>query len=235
MELKMTLPQTCIPCPKIEEDCYDWYERHAARCALVAENQYDLVFIGDSITHFWSDEDAVSYGGPVWHEYYDRRKAFNLGFGFDRTQNVLWRLAHGELAGQHPKCIVLNIGTNQFSVTPKHPCDSPEDAAAGILAVVTELRRMFPEAEVIVMAVFPRGTAAQPYQPLIDRTNALVREKLRGMDKVQQLDIGEQFRHPDGSLRTELYEPCLTHLNAAGYRVWAEALEPEFRRILQEK
>ena len=25
------LPRSCIPCEKIEEDCYDWYQRHAAK------------------------------------------------------------------------------------------------------------------------------------------------------------------------------------------------------------
>ena len=114
-------PRSCIPCPKIENDAYDWYKRHETRCELAKKNSYDIVFIGDSITHFWADEDGVTHGVEVWREYYGRRRVLNLGFGFDRTQNVLWRLEHGELDGQCPKLVVLNIGTNQFSATPNYP------------------------------------------------------------------------------------------------------------------
>lgn len=99
---------------------------------LQRKNSYDIVFIGDSITHFWADEDGVTHGVEVWREYYGRRRVLNLGFGFDRTQNVLWRLEHGELDGQCPKLVVLNIGTNQFSATPNYPCDTSADAAEGI-------------------------------------------------------------------------------------------------------
>ena len=227
-------PRSCIPVPKIEEDCYDWYERHRSRCELTRANRYDLVFIGDSITHFWADESSVTYGASVWHEYYDRRSVFNLGFGFDRTQNVLWRLENGELEGQSPRMIVLNIGTNQFSETPKYPRDTAEDAAAGILCVVDRLRRMFPDAELVVMAILPRGLEMEPYQNRITHTNELVSKGLKGKKGILFLDLSPQYRNADSSLKTELYNGCFCHLNPAGYRVWAEALEPEINRILGE-
>lgn len=61
-------PRSCIPCPKIENDAYDWYKRHETRCELAKKNSYDIVFIGDSITHFWADEDGVTHGVEVWRE-----------------------------------------------------------------------------------------------------------------------------------------------------------------------
>ena len=45
-----------IPVPKIEEDGYDWYATHENILQLQRENQYELVLIGDSITHNWSGE-----------------------------------------------------------------------------------------------------------------------------------------------------------------------------------
>ena len=227
-------PCSCIPCPKIENDDYDWYKRHDARCELTKKNQYDIVFIGDSITHFWADEDGVTHGVEVWNEYYGRRRAFNLGFGFDRTQNVLWRLEHGEIDGQHPKLIVLNIGTNQFSATPNYPCDTSEDAAEGIKTVIARLRTMFPETELIVMALLPRGTTAMNYRDKIDATNVIVKEYVETLSHTEFLDLSAQFTHPDGFLKSELYRNCLTHLTPAGYRIWAKALEPRIRRILKE-
>lgn len=227
-------PRSCIPCPKIENDAYDWYKRHETRCELAKKNSYDIVFIGDSITHFWADEDGVTHGVEVWREYYGRRRVLNLGFGFDRTQNVLWRLEHGELDGQCPKLVVLNIGANQFSATPNYPCDTSADAAEGIKAVIARLRAMFPETELIVMAVLPRGTKEMEYREKISETNAIVREYAKTLPHTEYLDLSARFTYPDGSLKRELYRDCLTHLTPAGYRIWAEALEPRIRHILKE-
>jgi hypothetical protein len=41
--------------------------------------------IGDSITQGWLDE-----GRRVWERYYAHRRAVNLGFNSDRTEQVLW-------------------------------------------------------------------------------------------------------------------------------------------------
>ena len=219
--------------PKIEDDCYDWYERHALKCRETASRVFDLVFIGDSLTHFWAGESGCDYGSAVWTQYYGRRRVQNLGFGFDRTQNVLWRLEHGELDGQTPKLIVLNIGTNQFSGTPRYPRDTPEAAAAGIRAVSEKIRSMFPGTFLILTALFPRGTAGSELARLTGETNRLVKS-FAVSEKSLFLDLGAQTGFPDHSARPEFFQPDLTHLNERGYRVWAEALEPHIRRILDD-
>lgn len=227
--------RSIIPVPKIEDDCYDWYARHDRKCREAGSEKFDLVFIGDSITHFWKGDDGADYGSAVWNEYYAKRRVQNLGFGFDRTQNVLWRLEHGELAGQDPKLIVLNIGTNQFTETPNYPIDTAEDAAAGIRAVVEKLQSMFPRTFLILMALFPRGGAGAVTARLTDETNRLIRPFAESRSRLLFLDLGEALGQADHSVRPEFFNSCRTHLNANGYRIWAAALEPHIRRILGEK
>ena len=80
---------------------YDWAKRHEAVTKLVNERKPTLVFIGDSITQMFGGEphDRAQPGKEVWERYYGKRNAANLGFGYDYTENVLWRIEHGELDG----------------------------------------------------------------------------------------------------------------------------------------
>ena len=74
---------------------------------LAQQGGWELVFLGDSITHGWERN-----GKSTWDKYYGARKAINLGFGGDRTEHVLWRLEHGEFDGYKPRVAVIMIGTN---------------------------------------------------------------------------------------------------------------------------
>jgi len=89
-----------------------WLPRHKQKLkekvALVAiGTPPELVFIGDCITQGWETE-----GLNVWQRHYAARHALALDFGGGRTENVLWRLQHGEIDGIRPKVAVLIIGTN---------------------------------------------------------------------------------------------------------------------------
>ena len=64
----------------------------------------------------------------MWEEYYGKRKAFNIGFSGDRTEQVIWRLQHGEVEGISPKLAVMMIGTNNTG----HRQDPAEETAAGV-------------------------------------------------------------------------------------------------------
>jgi hypothetical protein len=80
------------------------------------------VFVGDSITQMWGGEprDRPQPGAAVWEERFARRAAVNLGYGWDRTENVLWRLrVGGELEGcAGAKLGVLLIGADPLKELP---------------------------------------------------------------------------------------------------------------------
>ena len=102
-----------VPVTWLERDSYNWDERHAQVLELQKTLDPEVVLIGDSITHFWAGPSLSSQqnGPKTWADTFGGHRVLNMGFGWDRTQNVLWRLAHGEFAGQTPRLVVLLIGT----------------------------------------------------------------------------------------------------------------------------
>jgi len=215
-----------IPVPRLEMDSYDWYERHKEVLAAKAQMNPQVVMIGDSITHFWAGTPrAHRISGPQsWERLFDGLPALNLGFGWDRTQNVLWRLAHGEFDGLHPATVVLNIGTNNLTGTGNARANTPAEVVEGILAIHDVMRTKSPGSRIIVMGVFPRGfSSSGALRPVIAQVNQLLAKALAGKPDTSFLDIGDKLLAPDGTLTKEMMNDG-THPTEAGYKVWAAAL-----------
>lgn len=191
-----------------------WNERHAKHLELIKSGGGDLLFLGDSITEGWGGA-----GKDVWAKEYAPGKTLNLGIGGDTTQNVLWRLANGEVEGLKPKVVVLMIGTNNFGLNG----DQPADVVRGVTAVVASLREKLPSAHVLLLGIFPRDANPKAgIRAKISEVNAAI-AKLDDGKTVHFLDIGATFTEADGSLTKEIM-PDFLHLSPAGYQRWAEAI-----------
>jgi lysophospholipase L1-like esterase len=216
-----------LPAPKLEDDSYDWYARHAAVLDAKQRVNPEIVMIGDSITHFWSGppESALKNGPKTWQDLFGERRVLNLGFGWDRTQNVLWRLDHGEFDGLHPRWVVLNIGTNNFSGTAHARENTPAEIADAIRAILIRIRSKSPQTAIVLMGVLPRGAkATDPVRAKIAALNRLLPEVCKAPG-ITFVDIGPRFLQPDGELPRELMGD-FCHPREKGYTIWASALKP---------
>lgn len=216
-----------IPTPKLEDDSYDWYARHEAVLKLQGSLRPEIVLIGDSITHFWAGppESPRQSGPESWRQLFGNRAVLNMGFGWDRTQNVLWRLKHGELEGVQPRWVVLNIGTNNFTGTVHARTNTPAEVAEAIGAILDRVHEKSPQSRLILMGVFPRGQ--KPDDPLrapIQELNRLLPEVAKSHEAVF-VDIGSQFLEADGTIpAARMFDFC--HPSEQGYALWAAALRP---------
>ena len=207
---------------------YDWKKRHELTSAAVKRIQPQILFIGDSITHFFGGEKFDSYalrGQQTWGEFYEPRKAGNLGFGWDKTENVLWRLQHGAVDGISPKLVVMMIGTNNSGT-----CEAA-DIAAGITAIVAELNKRLPQSKILLLGIFPRGEKPGPQREKLAAVNQII-AKLDGTPNVTFLDIGAKFLTPEGLITKDIM-PDFLHPNEKGYRIWAEAIEPVVKKLME--
>lgn len=201
-----------------------WMPRHEAKIAeRKAMGKVDLLMIGDSITHGW--ENA---GRGQWEARYAKRNALNLGFGGDRTEQVIWRIQNGAIDDIDPKLAVVMIGTNNTG----HRREDAGRTAEGIGRIVSEIHLRHPKTKVLLLAVFPRGaTADDPLRRINDSINEII-AGYAADERVTFLDLSSTFLDDEGRLPKEIM-PDLLHPNVRGYELWAEAMEPSIEALLR--
>ncbi|MGI9454594.1 MAG: platelet-activating factor acetylhydrolase IB subunit [Pirellulales bacterium] len=223
--VQAAIKNATTPAHRMKSDEKNWWqERHESKAIEAKKNKWDIIFLGDSITHSWE-----TAGKKTWNKYYQKRRALNLGFSGDRTEHVLWRLDNGEFEEVQPKVVVLMIGTNNTG----HRKDPPKAIAAGVEKIIERINTKSPKTKILLLAIFPRSEkVSDPQRKNNDRANALIKQ-LTKKDGVTYLDINERFLLPDGTLSKEIM-PDLLHPKQKGYAIWAEAIEPSLRTLLAE-
>ena len=223
--VRAAIKTATTPAHRMKSDEKNWWqERHEEKLTEAQNGTWEIVFLGDSITHSWE-----TAGKKTWNKYYRKRKALNLGFSGDRTEHVLWRLDNGEFDALLPKVVVLMIGTNNTG----HRKDPPKAIAAGIEKIIERIKSKSPDTKILLLGIFPRAQKlTDPQRKNNDDTNKLI-SKLSDNKNVIYLNINERFLLPDGTLSKEIM-PDLLHPKQKGYAIWAEAIEPTLRTLLAE-
>ena len=197
--------------------------RHEGFVATAQAGNIDLLLHGDSITDWWVQGDENK---AVFQKYFGDIKTANFAIAGDTTQGVLWGLKNGEGQGFQPKAVMLMIGTNN---TGTHT--APE-IAEGIGAIVLELRTNFPQAKILLLAVFPRGVPGDPVREKIAEINGIV-SRLNDGQHVFFMDIGPKFLDEKGVFLPNTFRPDNLHPVAKGYEIWGEAVKEMLAQLLK--
>ncbi len=198
--------------------------QHQAFVNIANTNDFDILFLGDSITYLWTvgEGDVSGYPGgkTVFDKYFADMKVANFGIAGDTTQGVLWRLQNGEGQGHKPKAVMLMIGTNNGNTA--------EEIAEGVGADVLELRKDFPDAKILLMAIFPRGTGpSDSNRRKMEAVNKII-SKLDDQKHVFFMNINNKFLDANGGLIG--FRPS-DHLHPVpeGYEIWASSVAPTLK------
>lgn len=164
--------------------------------------------------HFWGGAEGApaQRGTDSWEAL--GGESHNLGYGWDRTENVLWRIYHGELDGLTADKIFIKIGTNNISCK----C-SDEEILAGIEAVVNAAAARRPESEITVMGILPRRSSEDRVKTLNKKIAALAKNM-----KVAYADPGKELLGKKGKINESFFTDGL-HPNTEGYRLIAPYFE----------
>jgi len=203
---------TTIPVTQHRDSNYDWEVRHNEVLAHNTADQPKLILIGNSITHYWGGEpvEHIARGTDSWNTFFTPQNAINLGFGWDRIENVLWRVYHGELDNITPHQIVLMIGTNNLQF------NNDDEIIKGLQFLLKAIKEKQPAANILLMGILPRKGMEQRVANL---NNGLSKIKLD--TKIQFADAGKLFLKNDSKIDESLFSDGL-HPNEKGYQKLGE-------------
>ena len=196
--------------------------RHVQFMYRATQGPVGLLFLGDSITDGWPRNGEWS-----WLKFAPYQPA-DFGISGERTEDVLWRITNGELAGIHPKVTVIMIGTNNIGQCRD---EKPEWAAAGVQKIVQTVHQKLPETKVLLLGVFPRAISTSPFRQQIKTINETI-AKLDDGKKTRFLDIGKAFLDAQGEIPKDVMPDGL-HPNTHGYDLWYEAMNPLLTEMLR--
>ncbi len=220
--------------------------RHDQKVKAAGDGSYDVVLVGDSITHTIGE-----LGGKyepmkdVWNRHFAPLNAINLGHNGYRTEQILWNLQNGELDFKRaPKVVMLLIGTNNTDDRHFKKVHTAEQVFAGTKAIVGAIRKRHPGTKILVLRIFPRGgDDEEGVSPPAFNSSAKCIEACRRAGeltsrladgrKVFWLDVNHVFLQPDGSINTELMWDLL-HPSPAGADAWSKAVMPTLRKLLRD-
>ncbi|MCK8119396.1 GDSL-type esterase/lipase family protein [Pseudoalteromonas sp. 2CM37A] len=168
----------------------------------------DIVFVGDSITE----------QGLNWSIRFNDLRVRNRGISGDMTYGVLARL--NELKAAPPKAIFLKIGVND--IFNYHYIKQVKDLASvseNIEKIVTQLNKSLPNTQIYVQSILP------DHRDFITQMTQTVNQQIKAIEHANftYIDLHTAFLGAQGTLNETLTTDG-THLNKAGYDLWAKQL-----------
>ena len=149
-------------------------------------------------------------------------------FGGDKTQNVLWRLNNMDIQNLKPKVAVILIGANSGKE------NTPHEIADGVKAVIANTQAAFPRVKIILVSCLPNDwgnditmqinslikanadNSTVYYLNLVPLMPRVTTTTLEGTTESNWKGLGKDHTHP----------------TAAGYQIWADAMEPLLTKLL---
>jgi lysophospholipase L1-like esterase len=203
--------------------------RHEGFVEIANKGDIDLLLDGDSITDWWVQGDDNK---AVFEKYFGGMKTANFAIAGDTTQGVLWGLKNGEGQGFQPKAIMLMIGTNNTGGTDNAGTATAAEIAEGIGAVVLEMRNDFPQAKILLLAVFPRGLPGDSVRDKIAEIGRII-ARLDDQRHVFYLDIGQKFLDEKGYFLPGAFRSDNLHPAAKGYEIWGAAVKEKLADLMK--
>ncbi len=233
-----------IPIQRTDDYSVATHAQHVARTLSPA-----VMFLGDSITYRWP-----VFGVDSWQGRIGQFNPSDNGDALDSSQELLWRVANGELAKVHPRVVVLEVGTNDFTDR------SPAQVAHTVQVIMDQIHAWSPGTSILLLDVLPRGQSSPTDPAPLQAYHASVAAEVRDFDQNYLPSLAKPFatrdtgNYPTGDYSLDLRSILsanpsdpnnylanpndfmdLIHPNTLGYELIASAIATPLRLMLHRQ
>ena len=211
----------------------DWWAQYENIDSLIlAEEKLDILFLGNSITQGMAGHRTYVTHKPglkAFDSVFVSYKWESAGISGDKTQNLLWRLQHGNYAKAQPRVMVVTVGVNNIIAG-----DSPPEIAEGICSIVKWATKNMPHTKLLLLGPLPTGLKKDdPKRKSYREIHQLLANA--NLKSIIYLSLTDGLILTNGDLNSTKYASDGIHLNPEGYKVWAKALKPAIDEVFSQK
>lgn len=184
-------------------------EKYEAADRVKPPLRNSIVFVGSSSITLWESLDKDFRLLPV----------LNRGTGgstlSDNVQSV-YRL----VIPYKPPIVVLYAGENDLAQG-----HTPADVLHDFEAFVKIVHEKLPSTRIVYVSIKP-SIARKNLIGVIRETNKLIRDRIQKDKRISYVDVFTPMLNPSGEPRAELFSEDGLHMNAKGYTLWINLIEP---------
>lgn len=174
-----------------------------------------LLFVGSSSVRMWK---SLSDDFPFTN-------ILNRGFGGSEMSDLLF-FAHRIIIPYKPQKIFIYEGDNDIANG-----KSPETISNDFVKLEKVIRKELPDVPTFLIAAKP-SPSRWKWEKEYKETNKLFNNYIEGNKalNLQFIDVFTAMLGKDGKPRPDIFLKDQLHLNAKGYKLWKNLIEPELRR-----
>ncbi|MBG9375302.1 G-D-S-L family lipolytic protein [Panacibacter sp. DH6] len=183
--------------------------RHTDSIQPPAQNE--ILFVGSSSFTKWTDIQ----------QYFPAHKIINRGFGGSRLLDVIM-YADDVIFPYHPKQIVIYCGENDIAYV---DTVSAQTVANRFITLFEIVRSVWDTVPIAFVSIKP-SPSRDKFRPVVVDANNLIKNFLGAKKAAAFIDVYSKMLAADGNPMPDIFIEDRLHMNAKGYAIWQQAIEP---------
>lgn len=170
-----------------------------------------ILLVGSSSFRLWDN----------WQDYFPGRKMINRGFGGSSLPDVI-RYADDVIFKYRPKQIIIYCGENDFAASDTVSVPTVVERFKTLFGMI---RTKYKRVPVAFVSMKP-SPSRQKFLTKYVAANAAIKDFLAAQKRTAYIDVYTPMLQPDGNVMTDIFKADNLHMNAKGYAIWKQIMEP---------
>lgn len=170
-----------------------------------------ILLVGSSSFRLWDN----------WQDYFPGRKMINRGFGGSSLPDVI-RYADDVIFKYRPKQIIIYCGENDFAASDTVSVPTVVERFKTLFGMI---RAKYKRVPVAFVSMKP-SPSRQKFLTKYVAANAAIKDFLAAQKRTAYIDVYTPMLQPDGNVMTDIFKVDNLHMNAKGYAIWKQVMEP---------